>query len=192
MRPEECGLVECSASCFGEKTTFRRNSQLAACLSWFFLSSLFDPEDGGDMSLRIVGLFPKYKAFRPKDRWEKRIAEAAWWLIYGLDKGGTKVRFLTGAGCPDWLWGPTSFIPIGYWAYFLGDNMWSYTSVPTRVVMSWCVIKQREIPTFLPLLLRSANSEQFGKRILKVTISYLRALSQKCLGGWGKPRNLSG
>jgi hypothetical protein len=119
------------------------------------------------------------------------IIGAVWWLIYGLDEGGTKVRFMTAARRPDGLWGLTSFLPIGYRVNLLVENTWSYTSISTPVVMSWCLIRHREITTFLPLVCQLANSEQLRIRILKMVISYLKKITKKFLGGWGKPRNPS-
>jgi hypothetical protein len=41
-------------------------AQLAACFCWFQLCLLFDPEDGGDIRLRYVGLFQNYTTSQPK------------------------------------------------------------------------------------------------------------------------------
>jgi hypothetical protein len=53
---------------FRKIRTFRRNASTLACsliLHAILLGLLFDPEDGGDMFLRIVRLFPNCMVLEP-------------------------------------------------------------------------------------------------------------------------------
>jgi hypothetical protein len=42
--------------------------QLAACVCWFLLHLLFDPEEGGDIFLGNVGLSPNTRLYNPEGR----------------------------------------------------------------------------------------------------------------------------
>jgi hypothetical protein len=84
------------------------------------------------------------------------------WTDYGLDSQGlitsTGKRFFSSPQCPDWLWGPQSFLSNGYegsfprdkaariwrWPltsiYCQGQKWWSYTSAPPYIFMVQCLI----------------------------------------------------
>jgi hypothetical protein len=52
-----------------QETSKKQVGNLSAChllLTGFLLGLLFDPEDGDDMFLRRVGIFPNYAALRPQ------------------------------------------------------------------------------------------------------------------------------
>jgi len=69
--------------------------------------------------------------------------------------------FFSSQLCPDQLWGPLSFLSIGYWGLFpLGKglsheadqsplsiaevkNVWSYTPTPPYIFNVWCLVKHR-------------------------------------------------